>query len=282
MAVPLPPRSTLTTRLKWLMLMVLIALLVVAAWTGPLDSTAGQKIDEGFARAVSAFAIARIVNGVISVVQHIQFSIPVVGGVSIAPGEFFAPLNDLIEKFSTLMLAVTVIFGLLKVTLAISSHWLISLLITVTCASLAYYVARRSPLPSRIASIAILVIMVRFAIPVVLVGSDLIFQKFLAADYEKSSQAFSLGAKQLDAFDETPSATPEGNAGIGDRMKNWLSQAAANSSTAFQRMKDITGRLVDHVIALSVIFLMQTLVIPFAIFWALARLTKGFFGFMRD
>ena len=94
------------------LLLALLAVAVACAWLRPLDDLAGAQAQAGFKRAVASFATARALNAVISVVQGTELSVQPLGvGVTLAPGQMLDPLNDLVERFSDLMLMASVAFG---------------------------------------------------------------------------------------------------------------------------------------------------------------------------
>ncbi len=80
-----------------------------------LDAYAETIVDESLKRATYAYALARSFNAVISVIQESHLQVEPGGvGVSIALGEALDPINDLIERFSWVMLASLVSLGIQK------------------------------------------------------------------------------------------------------------------------------------------------------------------------
>ena len=91
---------------------VLFVLLTVSAVALALlqdtDEVSQSYIDSAFKRALLAFAIARGLNGVISVAQGTEIAIQPAGvGVNFTPGEILDPINDLVERFSWIMMLAT-------------------------------------------------------------------------------------------------------------------------------------------------------------------------------
>ena len=96
-----------------------LILIVLCTWVSPLDLPAEERIDEGLKRALISFASARTLNAVISMAQGTETAVQPFGiGVNLAPGQLLDPINDLVEKFSDLMLAASVAFGVQKLLLA--------------------------------------------------------------------------------------------------------------------------------------------------------------------
>ena len=114
------------------LLLALLAVAVACAWLRPLDDLAGAQAQAGFKRAVASFATARALNAVISVVQGTELSVQPLGvGVTLTPGQMLDPLNDLVERFSDLMLAASVAFGVQLLLIEVGMHWGMSLALTL-------------------------------------------------------------------------------------------------------------------------------------------------------
>lgn len=89
-------------RAAW-MIVGMVVVIVGVSWSGFLDRGSDDYVDDAFARSALAYAAARSLNGVVSVVQSTTFSFSMLGGVSVAGGEILDPINDLVEQYSTLM-----------------------------------------------------------------------------------------------------------------------------------------------------------------------------------
>jgi len=103
----------LSDRRKILTSLILIILLVViilpplrsAVFKNPLfnqvDQTATARVEESLTRALASFALARVTNGVISVIQESEVAVSPAGvGLNLALGQILDPLNDMVERFS--------------------------------------------------------------------------------------------------------------------------------------------------------------------------------------
>ncbi|MCP5269349.1 MAG: hypothetical protein H6943_09995 [Zoogloeaceae bacterium] len=262
------------TPLRYWVGVVLVAALVALAWLGPVDDLAKTRVDDGLKRALATFAVARTLNAVISVVQGTEVSVQAVGGVTLAPGQVLDPLNDLIEQFSALMLGACIAFGVFKVALAISSDIVVTGMFSVLALAWVIWLVRGGPMPKWVMPLMLLVVMIRFAMPAVIVGSDLLFEKFLEPEYVQSKALVSNAASQLETLTPPENASAEAKSGVVDRLKNWWAQTI-DAGTRFQQLKAVAEQTVEHAIRLAVVFLMQTLLLPVFLFWLLARLVRG-------
>jgi hypothetical protein len=258
-----------------------LALMVACAWLAPLDAPAMQQVDAGLKRALISFATARALNAVISVAQGTQASVQPLGvGITLAPGQALDPVNDLIEKFSNLMLAATVVFGIQKVLISLGSYWPLSLALTATALGWAVYFFRARHAPALLSRLLVILLMLRFAIPVVTIGTDLLWQKYMAADYAVSQKSISSVSGQVDQLSPAIPSLSE-DQGLLEKMKGWLSKNA-DVKVHFQNLKEAAERAVEHIIRLIVIFALQTLVIPLLLLWALYGMARRAFEWPRQ
>ncbi len=247
---------------------------VACAWLGPLDAPAAGQVDAGLKRALISFASARALNAVISVAQGTELSVQPLGvGVTLTPGQLLDPVNDLIEKFSTLMLAASVAFGVQKALIAMGGWWAVSLALSAVALGWAWLYLRRQAIPVWLSRALVILLMLRFAIPVVTLGSDLLWQKFLATDYQASQQGIDSTSTQAAKLAPPPVAQSQG---MLDRMKGWLAENA-DVRARFEELKQAAEQATEHIIRLIVVFLLQTLVIPLLLLWALYALARGVF-----
>lgn len=235
---------------------------------------AEEQAQAGLKRALATFAAARALNGVISVAQGTEVAVEPAGvGVTFAPGQVLDPVNDLIEQFSTLMLTASVSFGVQSALVAIGSHWALSLLLSL---ALLLWLARQPWIPAArqgwLDRAVLLLLLVRFAVPLAGLGSDLAFRGFLAERYQQSQQALELGSSEVAELAAPPAAPP---ATIAERLQGWWSdaRAAVDISGRLDALRDTATQVTEHVVELIVVFLLQTLIVPTLLLWAIWRAT---------
>ncbi|MDO8813025.1 MAG: hypothetical protein Q7J38_13500 [Gallionella sp.] len=283
---------------KFLLLFALAAI-VALAWLKPLDATAERQVDEGLKRALTSFAVARVLNGLISVAQGTEIALTPAGiGANLTPGQILDPVNDLVEQFSELMLIASVAFGIMKVMLSIGSYWVFSAILSVVAlAWAALKLTGRLP-PILLTKFLLVLIFVRFSVPLAAVGSDQTYKQFLEKSFNESQMAIENSKSQLTTMDQpavTPSASvaapPQPVALQPDQSNGWwgLFKAPITSTAQYigdkveqiqqkfdprphiEKLKALTNQLVEHVINLIVVFVLQTIIIPLVFMWALYR-----------
>ncbi len=250
-----------------------VAAVVAAAWLAPLDPPATERVDAGLKRALVSFASARALNAVISAVQGTEVSAQPMGlGVVLTPGQVLDPVNDLVEKFSDAMLAASVAFGVEKVLITVGGFWLVSLLLTVVALVWAAIHVYSQASPPWLSRLLLILLMVRFAMPAITLGSDLLFERFLAAEYTENQQAIEVTSGQIE---QSEPPIPAAEDGLFDRMKGWLSEKNFDAGARFEALKQSAEKITERIINLIVIFLLQTLIIPLLLLWALYSAGKG-------
>ena len=260
------------TRVRWVLSLALLVVLA-GAWLRPLDDSAALQVDSGLKRALASFAAARALNAVISVAQGTEVAVQPAGvGVTFTPGQVLDPINDLVEQFSTLMLAASVSFGIQRALLAAGAHWVVSLLLTgVALAWVAACWKGRIP-PGWLTRVLVGLLLLRFAVPVVALASEAGFRGFLAQDYAAGQASIELSTEQFTSL-SAPADPARPDESVAERMKRWWSQTA-DVGKRFDEMKQVAARTVEQIVKLIVVFLMQTLVLPLLLMWVLWRFSR--------
>jgi hypothetical protein len=274
---------------KWLLSVVLV--LVAALSVTPfVDQRAATDYEQLFQRAFVTFALARTINGVISVVQGTEIALQPAGvGMTLTPGEILDPVNDLVERFSWIMLGATISLGVQNVLLDISAWWFIQALV----AALAAWLLIRLWYPGRDSTIYrvllrktfLLLLVIRFAVPVMLIANDMLYQQFLEPRYQQSTEMITVAGRELEQLSEEARAEPakDREASIFDSITNAWSDTvdAMDLSGKFSRMQDRAGELTEHLIQLSVVFILQTGLLPVVFLWGILQLFKWLFRSIR-
>jgi len=238
------------------LLLLGLALVLSSAWLAPLDSSASRYVEASLKRALVSFATARTLNAVISVVQGTQVAVQPGGvGVTFTPGQVLDPINDLVEQFSLLMLAASVSFGVQLALIKFGAFWAVSLMLSVVALAWAWSDWRRPPAKEWLTRLLLALLLVRFAMPLIALGSE---------------TAFELSAGQI-ASQSALSTEPSADESVTDRLKRWWSQST-DVKKRFEELKEIAGRTIEHIIKLIVVFVLQTLVLPLLLLWMLLRL----------
>lgn len=252
-----------------------VAIMVACSWLSPFDTKANEQVDAGLKRAAATYASARVLNGVISVVQGTHVSAAPAGmGMTFAPGEILDPLNDLVEQFSQVMLVAMIAFGIEKLLLSIGASWMISLALSGVAALWAIFYLRRLAGPRWLGRLLLVLLMTRFAMPLALIGTDAIFQQFMAADYQESQEL--LKTVQGEASKLATAGTGE-KQGFWDKLKSTTVDAFADARTHLESLKLAAENAIERIVRLMAIFVLQTIFLPVFFIWVLLGVGRSVF-----
>ncbi len=261
-----------TDRRAWLSL--LLALAVGLSWFKPLDNLALAQAEAGLGRALAAFATARALNAVVSVVQGTEVSAGLGVGVTLTPGQVLDPVNDLIEQFSILTLWASLAFGVQVVMMNMGAFWGMSLLLTLVSGACIAWLWLRRPWPETLKGALAVVLLLRFALPLVNVGSDLAFQHFMSERFQTSQQSLGQSASTLGDLQAGAAASPrsDSDAPVASPPRWWDVPARLDA------LKQAAEQAVQDIIRLAVIFCVQTLILPVLMIWVLLTTSRRFVG----
>ena len=279
------------SHLRRTLILFTLAIIVFCAWAphlGPfgaplrLDASATAKIEAGTVRAVATYAAARALNAGIAAVMSTTVAVQPGGvGMTFAPAQALVPLERLVEQFSDLMLVAVVSFGVQRVFIEIGSTPLVSVLLTVAAAIVGLRVGWSGSVPSRISKILLALVLIRFAMPLAVVGSEVGFEHFLRHDYEVG-HAMVEDASKGEFLLTTAATQAKSSVGLYARIKGWMhiSQLPTNLDDYIEKMLAAAKGVVSQLVNLIVVFLLQTLVLPLLLLWCILQLMKSLTGFV--
>lgn len=245
---------------------LLAAFLVVIAWYPGLETGANQRIDSGLKRALVSFASARALNAVIALAQGTEVAAQPFGvGVTFKVGQVLEPVNRLAEHFGTVMLFAAVAFGIEKTLLLVGGWWPVSLALTLTMMAWGFY-RWKGNAPAWLCRIALLLLLVRFAIPVATIGADFLFQQFMAPRYEASQKAVEATSVQIDTL---ALAATEGASDrtLPQRIKEAITAPVKELRKRYDALMFAAEVMTSRIVDLIAIFILQTLIFPILLLW---------------
>jgi predicted Zn finger-like uncharacterized protein len=249
-----------------------------------LDTSAESHIDSALKRAAATYAIARSINAGISVVKSSQLSIAPAGvGIAVTFGEILDPVDDLVERFSWVMLASMISLGIQKVLVYVGP-WL-SLYVFLTCGLICALVAiwaknRTKAVFTGIAKKACFAaLVVRFSLPLVGYLNQQTYVYFLESHYESAATDIRNDEAAIrNAANEMidPGEASTSDESIGGKLKS-LWRDTKNTLNVKGRLEALRAKcenMADKLIRWSVVFLLTTIIFPIAYLW-------GFMNFSR-
>jgi hypothetical protein len=264
--------------------MTLVALLLLTlAFTGLIDKTGQEVTEAAFKRALLTFGVARGLNGAISVAQGTEISISPGGlGLNLTPGEILDPVNDLIERFSWVMLMSSTSLGIQQIFITISSSLAATLLVSIAVLLALFLLWRPSSsgpgVRGFVFKMALMLLILRFAVPVGAIGSEWIYSYFLSDQYQQSTEL--LEDTSSDITDLNRASQPSGSSteepGLIDRASRWLDSASESLEieARMERYKETATKASEHAINLIVVFVIQTIILPLVFLWLMVRFIR--------
>ncbi len=257
----------------------LILLALIAAHTHFLDQQAEAYAEEGIERTLVTYAIARTLNGVISVAQGTELAVAPAGvGVTLAPGEILDPINDLVERFSWVVMASGAALGVQRLLLEITTTPLVtwSLTIIAIIVILMYWFYRPADnsdtrWANTLQKLLLILLFLRFTLPLMLVMNEVVYQAFIEDDYRQASSQLELTSDRMkdassDLQDNDSDAVGQS---VFDRAGDWLNQTQKNINlqSRLDELATLAADISREVINLVVMFVFETLLMPLIFLW---------------
>lgn len=246
------------------------------------DNVGKEHVDAAFKRALAAAAIARGLNGVISVAQGTELGIQPAGiGVSFSPGEILDPVNDLIERFSWIMLLATSSLGVQKVLLQMSAwHGLLIVLVLVAVLLMGSHLfLKNERVKAVLARLFLFVLVLRFMMPLIAIANEMVYRTFLQTDYVESSAELQSASDAIGEINDESAADTNLPSGFLERASDIYKQFVnkVDLERRYERYRAAAGSVGESTVDMIVVFIMQTLVFPLVflgiLFGVLRRLT---------
>jgi hypothetical protein len=274
-----------------ILLAVCLSLVVLLSSSDAIDRHAEDDLDSLFQRALITFALARTLNGLISAMQGTEVALQPAGvGVTLTPGEILDPVNDLVERFSWIMLGATISLGIQQVLLDVGHWWGLQVALAILAPGwlLLRLIRRKKSAqhPSHFETVLlyglIASIFIRFAVPLALIANEAVYEMFLESRYLASTQELESVGEAIGKAEVNPNgASASTETGSDGQSRSMLGQVmdGARRALDFEQklaaMKKRTGELIEHLIQLSVVFILQTGILPLLFLWLLLSLFRA-------
>jgi len=267
---------------RGLMTLALISCLLIAHF-GIVDQLGRSYTEDGFQRALITFGVARGLNGVISVAQGTELALQPAGiGINLAPGQILDPVNDLVERFSWVMLTCGTSLGVQRILLDITA-WPGFTLLILACICASLFVLWRPHALSdnnrrRLQKVTLIVIIIRFAVPMAAVTSEAMYQYFLSPQYETAKQQLEQTTSEIGAINRhtRTQLEPESNHSLLDEARRLYQSASYQFDIdgRIEEYKQAARHLSEYTINLIVVFVLQTMAFPLFFLWLVVRIIR--------
>lgn len=265
-----------------LLFVSLVSLTVVLSSLTTVDQVAAKEYNALFQRALISFALARTLNGVISAVQGTELALQPAGvGVTLTPGQVLDPINDLVERFSWIMLGATISLGVQQVLLDVGQWWGVKVLLGVLGLWWIWVRLRRSGSEKLVFRIFIIVAFMRFAVPAAMIANEGLYRLFLESRYIESTQVIESAGADIQRATESESEPDidEAESTMLESLGRMLdsTRSSVDFSAKLEYIGERASSLIEHLIQLSVVFILQTGLLPIAFLWVFLQVFRQIF-----
>jgi hypothetical protein len=245
------------------------ALLTTVSWWGSVDDHAEAYLDEALLAGGAVYATARSINALVSVIQGTEVNPPF---LTVSVGEALDPLNDLIERFSAVLLMALGSLAAQKILLTIFSTAGFSIVLALLTLTLVIC----SPLSggSRwfggTLRVFILLVFTRFSLGVIVLVSGIVDAQFLQEPEAANHAEMRALQDQLSAVRSSATAQAE-----NPDSSLWARGAALMSPSrignAIDGLEASAQSAISSTVSLLASMLLKTLLIPLLLFWVVLQ-----------
>ncbi|MDF1883997.1 hypothetical protein JHD49_08610 [Sulfurimonas sp. SAG-AH-194-C21] len=256
-----------------------------------VDELAIQLQDEAFNRALVSFGLAKGLNAVISLLQGTQLSFTPVGvGLNFSVGEILDPFNDMVERFSWIMLVATVSIGIQKIVLTLSATLFMQTALLISVSISLFLLWSKSikfhALATFVTKSFLLLLLLRFSAIIFIYTISFMHTNVLALEYMQASEVVENTKIQLDKLNKEKQTLVKAQkkdgffSGLSSKYSAVLEKL--NISQQLQSLESSIDKASNNIITLITIFIVETVLMPLLYFWFLLTSIKYIFRFKFD
>ncbi len=263
---------------------LLLLVLIVLAHVPVVDELAESYTEQGIKRTLVTYAVSRGLNGVISVAQGTELALAPAGvGVTLTPGEILDPINDLVERFSWVVLASGTSLGIQRLFLEMSASRSLSVLFSLSAfvvILLIWFYRPVEPEKAKYARYAIklflLLALFRFSVPVIAVINEALYLHFLQPQYQQAQLEIEGTTEKIQVINQAEVMPNTEKKNILEKAEDWLNQAqtSLDVSRRIEALKTAASEMSEQLINMIVVFVIQTIIFPLVFLWGVIKLGK--------
>lgn len=266
----------LQSHYKKFLLITLLGILLTLNFLPQTEKVSQEYIDNALKRAVVSFTMAKGLNAIISVAQGTEVAATPAGvGVNFAVGEVLDPINDMVERFSWVMLASSVSLGIQKILLAmLSTIWVQAIIAFLVLSFLYAFFTKKGKIASLSLKLLLFLMILRFAMPFFALASQSLYQSFLSPSYTTSTTAIQETTQEVQSLQTDKSSA---NLSLWAKVKKAY-QSTKDSLNIKKHINNLTQKLNDafsHMLTLITLFIIETIIFPLLFLYLFVKLIKS-------
>jgi hypothetical protein len=265
---------------------IFLVLVLALSVTVGLDEGAMKIQDESFNRAMVAFGLAKGLNAVISLLQGTELTVTPVGvGLNFSVGEVLDPFNDMVERFSWVMLFASVSLGVQKLLLVLSSKIFLqaAMGVSVFATLLFMWIKKIKSHTFFIISfkIFLLILLLRFGTVLFVYSSELLYDSVLKQEFISSSKVVEETKNKLENIEEQNKAVVQSKNNSSVLSNISTRYNALSDSLNISRQLDSLNKSIEDasikIINIITIFIVNSILMPLLFIWLFIESTKLIF-----
>lgn len=251
-----------------------------------VDESAMELQDEALSRAMAAFGLAKGLNAVISLLQGTELSFAPIGvGLNFSIGEVLDPFNDMVERFSWVMLFASVSLGIQKLLLILSGKLFLQVALGGSVALTLGLIWLKKLYNFQIFTYSLkllaLILLLRFSALLFVYSSELLYTSLLQTEYENASIVIEKTKIQLEDLENKNRSAVilEKNRsffdGVGEKYDKIIENL--NLSKQLQALQSTIEEASINIITLITIFVVESILMPLLYLWLMVINIKFIF-----
>ena len=267
-------------KIHWNKFLILVFSIVVIffAFSYTLDVKGQELVDKSFTQAVIVFGSAKALNAVISLAQGTELDLPF---LTVAIGEVLDPINDLIEQFSLVMLFSMVSLGIQKIMMNFVTNNIYNYILFICVIVLNFWMFYRFSKDERFRTlffkIAVILIFLRFAVPLMGLVNDFTYNNFVKENYNIQQ----LNENIIKVKDEVNQVTvntiqqKEESSFFNKVVEKFDSNYYSKKVDEYKNAVDNSS---EYIVALIIAFVFQTILLPLIFLFILYHFVRAIFN----
>ncbi|MCW8935491.1 MAG: hypothetical protein OQK98_12270 [Gammaproteobacteria bacterium] len=264
----------------------ILFLIIFLSYSNVLDNVAENYTEAGIERSLITFAISRSLNGVISVAQGTEVALSPAGvGLTFTPGQILDPVNDLIERFSWVVMVSGASLGIQRLFLEITSSIFVSAVLSILgilCILNMWGIFDKFNIKFIPVSIInksfVLLVFIRFSVPVIALINEGLFLSYLQPQFNEAQSQLENASVQIREINESSRKNiGVDSEGLLNQVGRWMEQTKQSLDIEQQMnsLKQAASDMSHQVVNLIVVFVVQTIIFPLLFLWLMIQGAKG-------
>ena len=250
----------------------LVIAFLALSWSGWLEAQADRRLGAVLERALITAALARGLNGVISMAHGTEIAVQPMGvGITFSAGQILDPLNDLVERFSWLALVASASLGTQMLLTDIAAEPAVSGIATVAAGI--YLVLLWWPGLQGAAFLAMrvlaMVLLLRFLFTGVALTVSFVDAWVLESRQQAAMAELSLTREEIQSLQSQSPAADGGESSMLEQFNTFLHESSQllDLGSRLDALQERVESAISDLLELIVLFLVQTLLVPIGAFW---------------